>query len=458
MRPGGEQALANVMHVAELARQYEARGAVSFRGFVEELLQAEESGKQSEAMIYEEGSEGVRMMSVHRAKGLEFPIVVLADITCSIAHDDPDRYVDAEQGLCAVKLAGWMPQDVIDHAPEEHARDLAEGVRLAYVAATRARDLLVVPAIGDDPTGSGPPIADPWWIAPLHSALYPREQSRHRPTRAPMCPQFGIDSVKSRPDNDVANETTVRPGLHAFGEEAASYGVVWWDPHTLELGKAPSFSIRQRELLEKGNDEFVQKCLADYAAWKNTRSELLIAGRTPTIRFQTATDRSKSAIPFLLDVEVLELAKEERPFGPRFGTLVHSTLATVPLDAAENEVAATAEMQGRILGAPGEEVRAATRAVDSALRNPLLQRARMAADAGKCFRELPLTLKMDDRLLVEGVADLVFKEDIRWVVVDFKTDQQINGDLERYRKQVSLYAKSVGDIHGQECAAFLLRI
>jgi ATP-dependent exoDNAse (exonuclease V) beta subunit len=82
----------------------------------------------------------------------------------------------------------------------------------------------------------------------------------------------------------------------------------------------------------------------------------------------------------------------------------------------------------------------------------------MAADAGKCFRELPLTLKMDDRLLVEGAADLVFKEDIRWVVVDFKTDQQINGDLERYRKQVSLYAKSVGDIHGQECAAFLLRI
>jgi ATP-dependent exoDNAse (exonuclease V) beta subunit len=67
MRPAGEQALANVLHIAELARQYEARGAVSFRGFVEELLDAAERGKQSEAMIYEEGSEGVRMMSVHRA-------------------------------------------------------------------------------------------------------------------------------------------------------------------------------------------------------------------------------------------------------------------------------------------------------------------------------------------------------------------------------------------------------
>jgi hypothetical protein len=68
-----------------------------------------EEGKHSEAVIYEEGSEGVRMMSVHRAKGLEFPIVVLADVTCKIANENPDRYVDAVRGLCAVKLAGWTP-------------------------------------------------------------------------------------------------------------------------------------------------------------------------------------------------------------------------------------------------------------------------------------------------------------------------------------------------------------
>ena len=456
MRPGGEQALANVLHIAELARQYEARGAVSFRGFVEELLQAEETGKQSEAMIYEEGSEGVRIMNVHKVKGLEFPIVILADVACSIAHD-PDRYVDAESGLCAVKLAGWIPQDVIDHGQIENARDLAEGIRLTYVAATRARDLLVVPAIGDDPTGSGPPIADPWWIAPLHSALYPSEQKRHRPAQAPMCPQFGIDTVRSRPDNDVANETTVRPGLHAFGGGSTEYGVVWWDPNTLELGKAPSFSIRQRELLETGNEEFTQKCLSDYSAWKNARSELLKAGSTPTIRFQTATDRSKSTIPFSVDVEVIELETEKRPYGPRFGTLVHGILATVSLDAGEDEVAATANLQGRIIGAPTEEVDAATIVVNRALLHPLMQRARRSAEAGQCLRELPLTLT-ENGLLIEGVADLVFKEDASWVVVDFKTDAEIKGELQRYRKQVSIYAKALSDIHGQICAAYLLEI
>ena len=135
LRPAGEQALANVLYVAELARQYEAGGAPSFRGFVENLIESAERGKQAEAAIYEEGADGVRMMSVHRAKGLEFPVVILADITCKIAHPKPDRYLDSEHGLSAVRLAGWIPQQVIDHRVEEHARDVAEGVRVAYVAA-----------------------------------------------------------------------------------------------------------------------------------------------------------------------------------------------------------------------------------------------------------------------------------------------------------------------------------
>ncbi|HEX8801727.1 MAG TPA: UvrD-helicase domain-containing protein, partial [Terriglobales bacterium] len=267
LRPRGEQVLANVLHVAELARQYEVKGAVSFRGFVEQLVEAAEEGEQPEAMIYEEGSEGVRIMSVHRAKGLEFPIVILADITSKIAHDQPERYLDTERGVCAVKLSGWTPQDVIDHATEEHERDLAEGVRIAYVAATRARDVLVIPAVGDDMTGQGPEKAEHWWVSPLHSALYPPEETRLRSNRAKMCPEFGIDSVLKRPDGDPADEITVRPGAHELGSAANGYSVVWWDPRTLELGKTPSFSIRQLELLEKGGDEIVEDRLGEYRAW-----------------------------------------------------------------------------------------------------------------------------------------------------------------------------------------------
>ena len=100
LRSAGEQALANVLHVAELARQYEAGGGLSFRGFVDELRLAAENAQAAEAPILEEGSDGVRMMTVHKAKGLEFPVVVLADLTCKLSRADAGRWLDAE-AACA---------------------------------------------------------------------------------------------------------------------------------------------------------------------------------------------------------------------------------------------------------------------------------------------------------------------------------------------------------------------
>src|SRR4029079_18425423 len=106
LRSAGEQALANVLHVAELARQYEAGGGLSVRGFVDELRQAAENAQAAEAPLLEEGSDGVRMMTVHKAKGLEFPVVVLADLTCKLSRADAGRWLDPERQLCALKIGG----------------------------------------------------------------------------------------------------------------------------------------------------------------------------------------------------------------------------------------------------------------------------------------------------------------------------------------------------------------
>ena len=112
---GGEQVLANVLHVAELARRYEADGGISFRGFIEELREQAEDGQSGEAPILEEGSDGVRMMTVHKAKGLEFPVVILADITAKLRPAAASRYLDTVNGTCAVRLAGCSPFDLIHH-------------------------------------------------------------------------------------------------------------------------------------------------------------------------------------------------------------------------------------------------------------------------------------------------------------------------------------------------------
>src|SRR5258708_7266058 len=64
-----------------------------------------ESGDAGDAPIMEEGVDGVRIMTVHKAKGLEFPVVLLADITAKDTRE-PARWVDQTAGLSAIELAG----------------------------------------------------------------------------------------------------------------------------------------------------------------------------------------------------------------------------------------------------------------------------------------------------------------------------------------------------------------
>jgi ATP-dependent exoDNAse (exonuclease V) beta subunit len=66
---------------------------------------------------------------------------------------------------------------------------------------------------------------------------------------------------------------------------------------------------------------------------------------------------------------------------------------------------------------------------------------------------------MDDGgILIEGVADLVFRDGDQWNVVDFKTDQGVLSELDRYRRQVSIYTAAISEARNVRCAAFLLRI
>ncbi len=81
-RKGGERVLANVYRLTDLARSFEAGGgATSFRAFVEYLESEYESGETGEAPVLEQQGGGVQLMTVHKAKGLEFPVVILADLT-----------------------------------------------------------------------------------------------------------------------------------------------------------------------------------------------------------------------------------------------------------------------------------------------------------------------------------------------------------------------------------------
>jgi ATP-dependent helicase/nuclease subunit A len=470
LRAGGEQALANVLHIAELARQYETDGGISFRGFVEELRVASESAEAAEAPILEEGSDGVRIMTVHKAKGLEFPIVILADITCRLSRAEAGRWVDPEHRRCALKLGGWAPVDLLLHDAEEAARDKAEAERLAYVAATRARDVLVVPAIGDAVYEGG-------WLEPLMGAIYPTEASRRDAVRAPGCPEFrSKDSVLNRPDNDPARADTIAPGLHVFsaGRPARNpeprapspdYSVTWWDPHLLHLHAASSFGLRRDDLIVKDGDMFaVEDRMSEYEQWREARARVLEAGNRPTLRVETATAWAAGAAQAGIDtaiaaagpIEVVELqGAANRPRGPRFGTLVHAVLATVPLQAGADLVSRTAATQGRLLLATDAEVQAAAAVVSAVLRHDLMDRARRARAVA---RETPVSWVQKDGMLIEGVLDLAFDDGVGTTVVDFKTDHELAAGESRYRAQLQQYVSAVARVTGRPASGILFRV
>jgi ATP-dependent exoDNAse (exonuclease V) beta subunit len=462
LRPAGEQALANVLHIAELARQYEAGGGISFRGFIDELRAAAES-EGAEAPILEESSDGVRLMTVHKAKGLEFPVVVLADLTCRLSRSDASRYVDAGQRLCAIKIGGWAPHELHQHEAEEVARDDAEGVRLAYVAATRARDLLVVPAVGDEPWEGG-------WLAPLNAALYPPLAERRSAGRGPKCPPFkSKDSVAMRPNDEPAGPSTVCPGHHTFA--GGGYSVVWWEPGSgggLTLDEKPRYGLRREELIVK---DVARHVIADgrsrYDHWKLAREDARASGATASVRVQTvrewAADETVSHAlavdPASIAVVTVDRDETARSRGPAFGALVHAVLAQAPFDASAVELGEIAAVEARVLGLSATEADSAAEVVGRAFAHDLIRRAREAAARGACRRETPVTVTLADGTLVEGIVDLAFEQDRVWWVVDYKTDRDLAQEgEEQYRAQIALYASAIAAATGSAVTGCLLRV
>ena len=139
---------------------------------------------------------------------------------------------------------------------------------------------------------------------------------------------------------------------------------------------------------------------------------------------------------FFLEGEKKSLIGETQSQGKAFGILVHQLL-----EKGWNWDKATLVKAARLwapsMGLSGEKAVEAAELVVKAFSNDLLKRARQSS---KVFKELSLTGKTSEGTYLNAVVDLAFLENDKWVVVDYKTDQDQYRGLESYRKQIGYYS------------------
>ncbi len=160
----GKRRFANVRKLMRIADDYEALQGPDLAGLVNALQSMGDlSDKEGSAPTLAEGENVVRIMTVHQAKGLEFPVVVLAGLGSDVPRGDRPRFVFSGDGRMGVSLKGsghrtyeagdlsWGPAAEI--VAEEATKEREEDVRLLYVAMTRAEERLVL--VGAKPAGRG---------------------------------------------------------------------------------------------------------------------------------------------------------------------------------------------------------------------------------------------------------------------------------------------------------------
>jgi ATP-dependent helicase/nuclease subunit A len=155
LQPSGEARLANVRKLSRLAAAYESREGRDLRGLLDFLAARAETDTEAQAATAAEGHDGVRIMTVHNAKGLEFEVVAVPDLArgllsggrrpvLALGREQPPRIGLQWRRLGRASVNLYDYGELIEAG---EARDSEEGLRLFHVAATRARERLILSGV-----------------------------------------------------------------------------------------------------------------------------------------------------------------------------------------------------------------------------------------------------------------------------------------------------------------------
>lgn len=342
----------------------------------------------------------VRVMTVHGAKGLEFPIVVLTGLDAQPSAVPPGVLFE-DDGTPRFRLLGDLRSAVFhDLATREIDLDYAERLRLLYVALTRARDHLLIDLNHKAPAT---PIAA---RLPLAAIVSPHCIGRAEALAPPEPP-----------------ETPASPARASAGGNGGS---AWWE-------EQDRFAQRREAMV---------RASARQPAWSATALSAAAAGLSPPPR-RAAPGQGRGAPPAATDAEVQR----------HIGRAVHDALArtSLPPDGTMSSEAAEVARGAARAQHLGEAVADRVVAlVASAMASPLVR----SLAAGRHWKELPLAAPIGsvgqgaDHAVLEGFADLVGESEEGLTVVDFKTAAGQSPALQ-YLEQVAAYAYALRQATGR---------
>ena len=411
----GEQAVANLQ---KLMQQAELLGRERLTTFKEAIRQLEQRvldvEDEGESALAEENVDAVRIMSIHKAKGLEFPIVILAGCQSGIERRhsaDAEAMFDWSTALTGLRIGSISDLAGLYIAEKARLRSAEEQKRLLYVAMTRARDNLIISCAPSSRRSGGS------FLSMLDSTLN--------------------DGIA-----DAETSTRVNVGKGTVQIEVVSASL-----------SAPSQT--------KGGSKPTKKT-ANWKAFLGIWS-----------RRRSAYERAQQAAPFLTPTLLKQQEQASSEVGGNLnGQIFRQTAALVVGDLAHrflqnwqfvNDVKDFEEqLHDFISQSLPQEYESSRAQIETDLRLifagffPSKSYAELAR-ARILGREVPLLMPWDGQIM-EGVIDLIYERNGLLYLADYKTDKvaprELRQSAERYRQQAEIYTQAANQSLRREVAAF----
>jgi ATP-dependent helicase/nuclease subunit A len=405
----GLQSLANLGKLARTLRSFQQNK--TFSQLVDILIAMDEEGvDESESRLMEEKSDAVRILSIHRAKGLDFPIVIVAGLGFHMGIRREKILIDQHQRKTfAVKTGtreeGFSTPEWDLLSEDDRKKEGAELTRLLYVAMTRARD---------------------------HLILCTHVKGKANPDAEHPAPDF--------------ERTRLKPLAKFLDANLTSDGSLarFIDPRAL-------VDLPARVPEDKGVPGNLGAAL---------RAEQAELGR-----LRSETPASKAFVSPAAPVEGEAGTGQGR--AARLGRAFHEAMETLDLNSPSAIPVKAAESCVRYQLDSGS-TRILAEMMRNCLESPLFERARISTKMGlRVLKEVPyirpLAADRTQGVIEEGKIDLLIEEADGWILVDYKTGvpprdaEDIEASFRaRYSDQIRSYAESLRAMKVHVKCAYLL--